>query len=125
MARPTDGLKHVDRLSTAPQVKKRLRVILEVLHGERTVQDACRTLHISEALFHRLRHQALTAAAQGLTPGKPGRPRKEPVVEPTEVERLREDNARLREALWAAEVREEIALTMPHVLHRRGKKPGA
>ncbi len=79
---------------------------------------------MSEARFHVLREQALCGAAERLTPGKAGRPRKTRTPSASELDRLREENATLREALWAAEAREEIALTLPHLLRGRGKKIG-
>ena len=118
MARPTDGLKHVERLRGPTEQKLRLRVVLEVLQGRRTVEQACEALGVKPARFHELRNQALEGALEGLAPGKAGRP-KEP-SEPEAVRRLTEENEELKEQLWAAQIREEIALTMPHVLKRRG-----
>lgn len=123
MARPTDGWKHVDRLAADAQAKRRLRVVLEVLGGQRSVPSACRELGVGEARFHELRRLALEAAAAGLAPKKVGRPRRPPPEEPGELDRLRRETFELKEALYAAQVREEIALTMPHLLkRRRGKK---
>jgi len=123
MARPPDGLKHVDRLNGPEGSKRRLRAILETLIGERTVSEACEALGVSEARFHELRRRALEGALSGLKPGRPGRPSKPPTATPTRVEQLEHDMEDLRMELWAAEIREEIALTMPHLL-RREKKIG-
>jgi len=118
MARPTDGLKHVDRLQGPAEQKQRLRVVLEVLQGERTVERACELLGVKPARFHELRSQVLEGALAGLAPGKAGRPRRP--REPSAVRRLTEENEELKEQLWAAQIREELALTMPHVLKRQG-----
>jgi len=119
MARPTDGLKHVDRLQGPAEQKHRLRVVLEVLQGQRTVEQACEELRVKPARFHELRNQVLEGALAGLAPGKAGRPKRP--SEPSAVRRLTEENEELKEQLWAAQIREEIALTMPHVLKRRGE----
>lgn len=121
MARPPDGLKHVDRLAGPDRSKRRLRVILQTLTGERTVDEACEELGVSEARFHVLRRRALEGALAGLTPGRPGRPSKPPPTPPSRVEQLEQELDEVRTQLWAAEIREEIALTMPHLL-RHGKK---
>lgn len=119
MARPTDGLKHVDRLQGPAERKRRLRVVLEVLQGQCTVEQACEELRVKPARFHELRNQVLEGALAGLAPGKAGRPKRP--SEPSAVRRLTEENEELKEQLWAAQIREEIALTMPHVLKRRGE----
>jgi transposase-like protein len=121
MARPPDGLKHVDRLVGPAATKHRLRVILETLTGERSVSEACEELGVGEARFHTLRRQALEGALGGLKPARAGRPRKPPPAAPTRVERLEQELDDVRMRLWAAEIREEIALVMPHLL-RPGKK---
>jgi transposase-like protein len=121
MARPPDGLKHVDRLSGPETVKHRLRVILETLSGERSVAEACEELGVSEARFHTLRRQALEGALSSLKPARAGRPRKPSPAGPSKIEQLEQELDEVRMQLWAAEIREEIALTMPHLL-RKGKK---
>ena len=76
------------------------------------------------ARFHELRSQALEGALAALAPKKPGRP-KTPAV-PPEIVRLTAENEELKENLWASQLREELALTVPHVLKRPGdgKKTG-
>jgi hypothetical protein len=121
MARPSDGLKHVERLDGPERLKHRLRVILETLTGERSVAEACAELKVSEARFHCLRRQALEAALEGLRSKQAGRPRKPTPSPVSRQEDLESEVEALRTELWAAEIREEIAMTMPHLL-RRGKK---
>jgi hypothetical protein len=121
MARPTDGLKHVDRLQGPAEQKLRLRVVLEVLQGQRTVEEACTVLAIKPARFHELRGTVLAGAMAALVPGKAGRPKRR--TAPSAARTLAEENEELKEELWAAQIREEIALTMPHLLKQRaGKK---
>jgi transposase-like protein len=119
--RPPDKLGHVDRLEGPDRLKHRLRVILETLTDERTVQEAAKELGVSEARFHELRHQALTAALEGIAPGRPGRPRKEEPVEASRIHELEREVGDLKVDLQAARVRTEIALTMPHLLRDRKK----
>lgn len=115
----------MDRLEGPEESKRRLRVILQTLSGECSVAQACEVLEVSEARFHELRRLALQGAVAGLMPGRAGRPRTTPPPEgPSRLEELTEENRDLRMQLWAAEIREEIALTMPHLLRPR-KKNGA
>jgi len=123
MARPTDGLKHVDRLHGPAEQKLRLRLVLETLQGRRTVEEASEVLGIKPARFHELRGQVLVGGLAALAPRKAGRPKRP--SEPSKVRQLAEENLELKEELWAMQIREELALTMPHVLKRRaGKKIG-
>jgi transposase-like protein len=98
--------------------KQRLRVILASLAGAMTVEQACRELGVSEARFHVLRREALEGALAALEPRRTGRP---PAPEPTEAERQLaeqgEEIEQLKLGLYAARIREKLALTLPHVLH--------
>jgi hypothetical protein len=114
-------LKHIDRLSGPVESKERLRVILETLTGERTVSDASERLGIIEARFHCLRQEALEGALSALVPRRAGRPPKVSDAVPARQTELEEQVHDLQLELQAAEVRTEIALTMPHLL-KRGKK---
>jgi hypothetical protein len=109
-------LAHVDALDGSERAKQRLRVLLETLHGEFSVAEACQRLGVHESYFHELRHRWLQEALWLLEPQPVGRPRKSPSEESAKAAHLARDNARLaaeaeslREALRAAAVREEIA----------------
>jgi hypothetical protein len=106
----------VEKVSGSAETKKRLKVILETLSGERSVEDACATLGVKEAQFHRLREEALAGAAAALEPRPSGRPRHEQDASAAEVAALKAEVLELKVNLRAAEIREELALTMPHVL---------
>jgi transposase len=119
VGRPPEGTRHVDRLEGPEETKRRLRVILETLREECTVEEACERLGVSEARFHALRHQALRGALAGLAPAAPGRPRKVEEEESSRVRQLERQVEELKFDLQAERVRTEIALTMPHLLRER------
>jgi hypothetical protein len=120
--RPPDGPKHADHLDGDDEAKRRLRILLETLSGERSVESACEVLGVSASRFHELRREALQAALDGLAPGASGRPkRKDPEVDPKRLEALERENDELKFELQAAFVRTEIALAMPHVLTRKAR----
>ena len=115
--RPPDGTKHVDRLDGADDGKRRLKIILETISGDTTIEQACEQLHVSASRFHELRREALQAALDGLTPGASGRPKHgDPAVDPDHVRAVEAENAHLKEELLASFTRTEIALAMPHLL---------
>lgn len=121
--RPPKGLKHIEDLEGPEESKHRLRVILETLTGERTIEEACELLDLSEARFHELRHQALCGALVSLAPRHAGRPRKPRPEGASRIEELEHEVDELKVDLQAARVRTEIALVMPHLLQdETGKK---
>jgi hypothetical protein len=98
-----------------------LRVILETLGGTKSVKEACAELGMGEARFHELRTVVLAGAVENLELGAAGRPRRE---EPAVERRVRELEAEIRALkfqLHAANVREELAIAMPHLLRPRKK----
>jgi hypothetical protein len=114
----------VERLEGPAELKRRLRVILETLGGECSVERACELLGVGEARFHELRRQVLASALGGLSPGAAGRPRRETESPASRVEELEREVQELRIELQAARVRTEIALTMPQLLERRAARLG-
>lgn len=114
MARPTKGVDHVDSLAGPAESRRRLKMVLETIAGERTVDSACAELSISPARFAQLRTEALSGALAALEPRAPGRP-PAPTQDP-EVARLELEIRDLRRELEASRIREEIAIMMPHVL---------
>jgi len=110
------GPKLVDGLEGSAEAKRRLEVILESLNGKWTVAEARAQLGLGEARFHELRTEILQLALNRAEPRLPGRPRHEPSPEQTQVAALEAEIRDLRIDLKAAQVREEIALVMPHLL---------
>ena len=77
--RPPRGSAHVDSLDGPDELKQRLRVLLDTLSGTCTIDEACCKLGVSAARLHEMRHQALAGALEALTPGRAGRPARDPV----------------------------------------------
>ncbi|NNC63177.1 MAG: helix-turn-helix domain-containing protein [Gammaproteobacteria bacterium] len=117
------GTKHVDGLDGTHEAKRRLRVILDTLVDRCSVKAACERLQVSESRFHQLRKEALEGALAGLAPRPSGRPPAEPPELESKVTELESKVRELRMDLQASRVRTEIALTMPHLLRDRKKKP--
>lgn len=105
----------VERLEGSEEAKRRLRVILETVAGQREVADACEELGIGKTAFFELRKRVLQTSLADLEAKPVGRPARQVSPEDTEVERLMEENERLRTDLEISQVREEIALSMPEV----------
>jgi transposase-like protein len=122
MGRRPGGVEQVSRLAGDAEAKRRLRVVLETLSGERTIEEACAELSVSESRFHELRRAALEAALEGLAPGASGRPKREaPAPDPGRLAELERQNEELRFELQGSLVRTELALAMPHVLTAKAR----
>jgi len=120
--RPAKGPKLVETLDGSEDAKRKLRIILETVTGKWSVEEACETLGIGPAAFHKLRSRTLQDAVHSLEPRPVGRPRQEVPKEATEIEALKAEIWQLKFDLQAARIREEIAVTMPHLL--KDKKSG-
>lgn len=114
--RPPKGVNHVDGIEASEQAKERLKVLLQTLSGELNVQQACERLKLSEPRFHELRQQWLSDACAALEPKPLGRPKQTPLDAELELLKLHRENKNLHRHLRAAQIREEIAIAMPHVL---------
>jgi transposase-like protein len=113
----------VEDLEGSDEAKKRMKVILETLAGQRTIMDACMALGIGKSAFHELRKRVLQAALSDVEPRPSGRPPAPEPPEASEVDRLKTENDELRTRLEVAHVREEILLAMPEVFEP-GRKAG-
>jgi len=121
--RPVKGPEMVDDLEGSDEAKRRMRLILETLAGQRTIMDACLELGIGKSAFHELRKRVLQAALTDVEPRPAGRPPAQPEPGAAEAQRLKVENERLRTDLEVAHVREEILLAMPEVFDP-GRKAG-
>lgn len=108
------GPEYVEGLPGSAEAKRRAKIILETLTGERRVQDACQVLGIGAQRFGQLRQELLQAAVASMETRPAGRPRT--AAEDPARAALQEQVAALHDELRAAEVREEIALTLPEVV---------
>lgn len=123
--RPNKGLGHVDGLDADATQKERLRVILATISGELSVQDACAELGIGRARFSELRRLALQGACDSLRPGSPGRPRTRDVERDEELDALRAECKQLESEASAAQLKAELALSMPRILAEYEKRGAA
>jgi len=118
--RPPEGPRLADKLDAPDDDRRRLRVILETIAEKRTVGNACEELGIKPARFYELRAQALQGAVEAIAPGSAGRPREDADPRIAELEaQLRDRDATIRDQdieIRASQVREQIALTMPHLI---------
>lgn len=120
--RPPRGPEHAQKVEASEEARSRLELILRTLSGELSVAEACERLGIGEAQFHRLRDRALAGAAEALEPRPAGRPAAALDPSSARVAELEDELDELRIELYAAQVREELALVMPHVLQAPGEE---
>jgi hypothetical protein len=105
----------VQGLAGSTPAKERLQVILQTMTGTCRVSEACDLLGIGMQRFHQLRRRALLGALAALEPRASGRPAR-PVAAPAEeLAELRGQIQDLQIELRAAQLREEIALVLPHL----------
>ena len=114
--RPSLGPSLADKVEGSDQAKVRLKLILQTIAGDVSVTDACKQLGLSEARFHELRQEWLQASCAALEPKPLGRPKETTLEEEVELLRLHRENKNLAHQLRAAQIREEIAVAMPHLL---------
>lgn len=130
--RPSDGSDMVDKLDVEdPDQRERLRAVLSTLTGEMTMEEAAASIGIGAEQLRRLRWRGLHGMADAVGISRPGpAPADDRVVygDPAELSARLEaqdrEIRRLKVELEAQRVREEIEMTMPHVLDedRRSKK---
>jgi hypothetical protein len=118
--KPT-GTKLLDKFTASAHAQARMRAILETVSRAKTIPEVCAELGIGEAMFHRIRAEAMAAALEALEPKPMGRPRTATAAPATAVAALEQENQDLKIALRAAEVRAEIAQSMPHLMTRKGQ----
>ena len=122
--RPIAGLSLVDHVDAPRAARRRVRVVLATVAGQLSIAEACAQLGVQRTRFHALRHQVLRGALEAVGARPRGRPRA-PRGDAAEVRALQ---ARIRElelALRTTLLRSEIALTMPFLLDRAGRKKKA
>jgi hypothetical protein len=110
------GSALVQRLEGSERAKLRLQVILDTLAGRLKIEEACQRLGIGEAMFHRVRTEVLEAALERLEPRPLGRPPRQPTADDAELAQQAERIGELEAELHLAEVRQELAQVLPHVV---------
>jgi hypothetical protein len=113
----------VKHLEGSHEAKERLQVILQTLTGECRVQEACAKLAISEQRVHQLRTQALQAAVDRLEARPGGRPAHTRSAAEEQVAQLQAQVQELEVELQLMQVREEISLAMPRLVHETEAAP--
>jgi hypothetical protein len=123
--RPVLGAKLAQGTDGSNLAQRRLEVLLSTLAGTMTIDRACRELGIGRSRFHALRGQFLQQAAGWLEPRSRGRRAHVPDEREVRLGQLQQQIARLKLDLYAAQVREELALVMPHVLKAPTSAPAS
>jgi transposase-like protein len=116
--RKPKGQRAAERLEASTAAHARLEAILGTLTGAVSVAEACERLGVGEARLYQLRDAALEAALGRMEPGRAGRPPQQQTE--GRIAELESEVRELRLELRAAQVREEIAVAMPHLLRPRG-----
>ena len=116
------GPRLIHHLDGSARAKRRMEVILETIAGQRTVREACDCLGIEEAMFFRLRTQALQASIERLEPRPAGRPARGSSPEHQQIVQLQQELAEKDLELKATEVRLEVAQAIPQLLQDPARK---
>ncbi|HEY7195243.1 MAG TPA: hypothetical protein VH439_15985 [Gemmatimonadales bacterium] len=119
--RPIVGLDLINGIAAPRAARRRVRLVLATLVGQLSVGEACAQLGVRRSRFHVLRQQVLRGALEAASTRPRGRPRG-PVDETSTVRHLRAQIDELELALRTTQLRSEIALTMPFLLDRVGRK---
>lgn len=114
--RHPSGIELIGDREGSDQARRRLKIMLETIAGQKRISEACVELGIGEAQFHKLRHRMLQGALESLEPSPAGRPTARGKEENEELAARDEEIEQLRWELRGAQIREEIALLMPHLL---------
>ena len=109
------GPEYVDKLAGSAETKERLKAILDTLYGQARLLEACQQLGIAETRFHQLREIALQSALTAIEPRPAGRPSRLSSSAAEQIRALQVRVQELEQALHEAQVREEIALVLPHL----------
>ena len=109
------GVARIEALEGSEGAKARLKAALETMMGKKTMAEASEEVGLREAMLYVERAQALQGALEALEPKPLGRPRKLEEVDPGELERLREENAALREKLRKLEVKVDFQAALSSV----------
>ena len=116
------GPQLVHHLDGSERAKERLEVILETVAGKLTIREACDRVGIEEAMFFRLRMQALQAGLSRLEPRPAGRPSPSQSPERERIAALEQELQAKESERRAVEVRLEIAQALPQLVEDEAAK---
>jgi hypothetical protein len=109
------GPEYIDQQPGSVETKERLKAIFDTMYGQRRLLEACAQLDIGETRFHQLRERAIQGALVAIEPRPAGRPSRTGLSDAEQIRVLEERVQELELALHEAQVREEIALVLPHL----------
>src|SRR5262245_16431676 len=116
------GPEFVEQLSGSVEAKRRLKIVLETLAGSCRVGEACVRLGVSEQRFDQIRTEAMQAGVDRLEERPAGRRPNVRTTAELQLHAARAHIAELEARLQAAEVRAELALTLPQAGAGKEKK---
>ena len=121
MGRRPDPAAIVMRLAGSPPAQQRLDLMLQTLTGKSSIPEAAARLGLGRSRFCLLRQEMLQAALEALEPKARGRPGVTRTDQDQLIADLQQQVLALKIDLKAAQIREELALLLPHVLHKKNK----
>jgi hypothetical protein len=104
-----------DRVTASEQARTRMKVLLETITGDKTMDQACQALSIHKTRLFKLRTRMLEAAAASLEPQPIGRPPEPIHAEAARIAELEAEINKLQVELEASRVRVELAQALPAV----------
>jgi len=116
------GPRLARNLDGTEQAKERLEIILETIAGERTIENACEELEISDARFFQMRTQVLEAALARLEPRPAGRPSHSDSPEQQKIAELEQQVQDKEHERKVTQVQLEIAQALPNLVKDDGIK---
>ena len=116
--RPANSSTVVAHLTGSAQGRQRLDLMLQTLKGQIPIPQAAAKVGVGRSRFCLQRQEMLQAALESLEPKPRGRPPLEISPQQQQIAELQAQVQALKIDLQAAQIREELALLMPHVLTR-------
>ncbi len=117
------GWEYLDRFEASAEAKQRFQATVELLLGACRVQQACERLGLGSTRLEQVRHDAIAGALAALERQRPGRKPRVVSDLQQEVARLQQRIVALEAALQVANVRAELAATLPRVSAEKKTTP--
>jgi hypothetical protein len=111
-----------ERVSGSEQARQRLKVLLETITAERSMDAACQALSIHKTRLFTLRARMLEAAAAALEPGPVGRPPQTVDPQAAQIAELETRIKQLEVELQASRLRGELAEALPRLAAERSPR---